>query len=96
MREIHEEDERSITVAYADDEPVTTDTKEDLQAALIRWNDVMTANGMTISKEKTEVMVISRTPEEINISLEDHTLKQCRHFRYLGVIFSEENYKNLN
>ena len=91
MREVHEEDERSITLAYADDEAVITDTQEDLRAALTKWNDVMTANGMKISKEKTEVMVISRTPEEMDISLEDHTLKQCRHFKYLGVKFSEEN-----
>ena len=91
MREVHEEDERSITLAYADDEAVITDTQEDLRAALTKWNDVMTANGMKINKEKTEVMVISRTPEEMDISLEDHTLKQCRHFKYLGVKFSEEN-----
>ena len=91
MREIHEEDERSITLAYADDEAVITDTQEDLQAALIKWNDVMTTNGMKINKEKTEVMVISRTPQEMDITLENHTLKQCRHFKYLGVKFSEEN-----
>ena len=73
MREIHEEEEeRSITLAYADDEAVITDTQEDLQAALMKWNDVMTANGMKISKEKTEVMVISRTPEEIHISRRSH------------------------
>ena len=91
MREIHEEDERSITLLYADDEAVITDTQEDLQAALIKWNDVMTTNGMKINKEKTEVMVISRTPQEMDITLENHTLKQCRHFKYLGVKFSEEN-----
>ena len=51
----------------------------------------MTTNGMKINKEKTEVMVISRTPQEMDITLENHTLKQCRHFKYLGVKFSEEN-----
>ena len=91
MRVIHEEDERAITLAYADDEAVITDTQEDLQAVLIKWNDILTAEGMKISKEKTEVMVMSRTPDEIDILLEDHTLKQCRQFKYLGVMFSEEN-----
>ena len=58
---------------------------------LIKWNDILTAEGMKISKEKTKVMVMSRTPDEIGILLEDHTLKQCRQFKYLGVMFSEEN-----
>ena len=83
MRVIHEEDERAITLAYADDKAVITDTQEDLQAVLIKWNDILTAEGMKISKEKTEVMVMSRASDEIDILLEDHTFKQCRQFKYL-------------
>ena len=36
-------------------------------------------------------MTISRTPDEMNILIEDQVLKQCRQFKYLGVMFSEEN-----
>jgi len=46
---------------------------------------------MKISKAKTETMVLSRTPDEMNISLDGQVLKQCRKFKYLGVMFGQEN-----
>ena len=36
-------------------------------------------------------MVISREPNEVDILLDNQRLKQCRQFKYLGVIFSQEN-----
>lgn len=36
-------------------------------------------------------MAISRTPDVVDISLDNESLKQTGHFKYLGVMFSEEN-----
>ena len=38
-----------------------------------------------------QIMLLSRAPADINISLEGQTLKQCRNFKYLGVLFNDQN-----
>ena len=95
MREVHEEETRAITLAYADDKAVVAETEADLQEELRIWDEKLTANGMKINKEKTEVMTISRRPREIDISLDGHNLKQSASFKYLGVLFGEQNDPNL-
>jgi hypothetical protein len=35
-------------------------------------------------------MVCSKDPENINIKMNDHTLKQVPKFKYLGSIFTED------
>ena len=87
MRELHKDEERAIHLIYADDHAIVTNTPEDLQREITEWNDILTLNGMKISKEKTETMVLSRTPGDIDISLDGHILKQSRNFKYLGVMF---------
>ena len=83
--------ERIIDLLYADDHAIIAESLEDLQNSLEEWNDILINNGMKISKEKSEVMLLSRTREEMEISLEDHTLRQCRNFKYLGVMISDTN-----
>jgi len=39
---------------------------------------------------KTEVMVCSKGYENINIKMDDDTLKQVTRFKYLGRIFAED------
>ena len=41
-------------------------------------------------QEKTEVIVWSKDPENINIKMDDDSLKQVPKFEYLGIIFKEE------
>ena len=45
---------------------------------------------MKINREKTEVMVFSKDPEDINIKMDYNALKQVPKFRYLGSIFTED------
>ena len=40
---------------------------------------------------KSEVMILSRIREQIQVSLGDHQLKQVNNFCYLGVTFDEGN-----
>ena len=91
MREICMNEDKEITLAYADDVAVVTGNKEDLQAAMTKWNDIMERMGMKISKQKTEVMEISRVKDGCNIYIENIQLKQTASFNYLGVLFDEEN-----
>ena len=91
MREKHHDEEKVTDLLYADDHAMITGTREDLQNELDEWNNILSANGMKISKEKTEIMLLSREFDNVNISLEDHALHQCRNFRYLGVMFNDEN-----
>ena len=46
---------------------------------------------MKISRPKTEVMVLSKEHQDLNISIGDQYLMQTNCFKYLGVIFSAEN-----
>ena len=45
---------------------------------------------MEINKTKTEVMVCSKDPGNINIKMDDDALKQVPKFKYLGSIFTED------
>ena len=47
--------------------------------------------GMEISKNKTEVMMLSRIPSDINITLNGDLLQQSRDFIYLGVMFCQDS-----
>ena len=91
MREKTMDEERVIDLLYADDHAIIANTSEDLQNYMEQWNAILTTNGMKISKEKTEVMKLSRRHDEVNIMLDGQTLHQCRNFKYLGVTVSDNN-----
>lgn len=86
LRRICTREEREHTLVYADDAAVITAEAGELQEALNRWNEVMVSMGMRINKEKTEVMVIAREREEMEVNLEETRLEQVNKFKYLGVI----------
>jgi hypothetical protein len=44
---------------------------------------------MEINRIKTEVMVCSKDPENINIKMDDEALKQVTKLKYLGSILTE-------
>ena len=91
LREKSHGNENIIDLLYADDHAIIAETEEDLQNDLIDWNTILEEQGMRISREKTEIMMLSRTPQEVNITLEGQVLQQCTNFKYLGVIFNNEN-----
>ena len=90
MRELNQ-NEDTINLLFADDHAAVADTPGELQGTIDEWNEILSSNGMKISKEKTEIMMISRNPTNVQITLEDHPLKQCETFKYLGVTFGQEN-----
>ena len=47
---------------------------------------------MRISRDKTEVMVISREPIQCDIDLDEETLKHVEQFKYLGRIIVREGW----
>ena len=76
---------------YADDLALVNYTEEALQSFLTAWDEEFNTKGMKISRPKTEVMMLSKNQEVMNIRLDDHTLKQVNEFKYLGVMFGTEN-----
>ena len=88
LREKNHGNENIIDLLYADNHAIVAEIEEDLQNDLRNWNTVL---GMKISKEKTEIMMLSRMPQEVNISLEGQALQQCTSFKYLGVMFNNKS-----
>ena len=91
MREMNHNEEKVINLIYADDHAKIAGNAEDLQNDLEEWNNVLIDNGMKISKEKSEIMVLSRVPHNPDISLEGQVLHHCTNFKYLGVMFCDKN-----
>ena len=91
MREQHLDENMSTDLIYADDQAMVAHISEELENKLSNWNTIMVENGMRISKEKTEVILLSRAHQDINISLEEQSLKQCQNYEYLGVEFNDQN-----
>jgi hypothetical protein len=76
---------------YADDLALFADTEEILQDMIGAWNDILNAVGMKINTDKTEVMVMGKMQENLNVRVGGRALKQSDHFKYLGVCFGSEN-----
>jgi hypothetical protein len=91
LRSVCTNEDNEITLAYADDIALVTDSEEALQAALNRWNERLEMSGLRMNKTKTEVMVVGRNREVLGISVDGNALKQASDFCYLGVSFNEEN-----
>ncbi|XP_068227490.1 uncharacterized protein [Palaemon carinicauda] len=70
MRQENPDENITTDLIYADDHAVVAETIEDLQQKMTDWNNILTSKGMEISKEKTEIMLLSRTPADITVSLE--------------------------
>jgi len=76
-------------LAYADDIAQLATKHEELQKLMTLWDKTLTNYGLKLNKNKTEILVLSRTNLTANIQLSDITLKQVRIFKYLGSTISE-------
>src|SRR5258708_18852853 len=74
---------------FADDVAYISDTLEKLQVQIERFNRECAESGMTISKSKSEVMLVSRNQRDIEIKVEGQTLNQVDKFKYLGCLISK-------
>jgi hypothetical protein len=89
----NETGDHSGTFAYADDVGLVACSAEELQVTLDVWMAVLADNGLKLNTEKSEIMVVSRTPEELHITAGQKQLKQVGSFKYLGVLFDNSAVK---
>ena len=76
---------------FADDQCLFHNNIEQLQDHINLLNNSCLKYNMKINIQKTEVMTISREHKDINIQINDQTLKQVREFKYLGSIFTSDS-----
>ena len=65
-------------------------TESGLQRALNSFADACNTAGMKISTAKTEVLHLSRNPDQCVLQENGATLKQVEKFKYLGVAFTSD------
>ena len=75
---------------FADDLVLLSSTESGLQRALNSFADACYTAGMKISTTKTEVLHLSRNPNQCVLQVNGATLKQVEKFKYLGVTFTSD------
>jgi Reverse transcriptase (RNA-dependent DNA polymerase)/Endonuclease-reverse transcriptase len=70
---------------FADDVAIITSSEKNLQYNLNIWNELLTEKGMTMNKNKTKVMVVSRNEQSIHIRVGETEVEQVEIYKYLGV-----------
>ena len=75
---------------FADDLVLLSSTESCLQCALNSFADACNTAGMKISTAKTEVLHLSRNPDQCVLQVNGATLKQVEKFKYLGVVFTSD------
>ena len=75
---------------FADDLVLLCSTESGLQRALKSFADACNAAVMKISTAKTEVIHLSRNPDQCVLQVKGATLKQVEWFKYLGVAFTSD------
>ena len=72
---------------FADDLVLLSSAESGLQRALNGFADACNTAGMKISTAKTEVLNLSRNPDQCVLQVKRATLKQVEKLKYLGVAF---------
>ena len=76
---------------FADDQVITADTKDNLQKAAHKLNQVITEYGLTISVQKTKSLAFKgRDPVRTKIVIDIKIMEQINLFNYLGNMISYE------
>ena len=75
---------------FADDLVLLSSTEPGLQRALNSFADACNTAGMKISTAKTEILHLSRNPDQCVLQVNGATLKQVKKFKYLGVAFTSD------
>ena len=73
---------------FADDMIVCTEKKEDMERNLAEMRVVMEKWGMSMHWGKTKVMLVSRTGEGCEISVDGEEVEEVDKLKYLGVMLS--------
>ena len=75
---------------FADDLVLLSSTESGLQRALNSFADACNTAGIKISTAKTEVLHLSRNPDQCVLQVNGATLKQVEKFKYLGVALTSD------
>ena len=75
---------------FADDLVLLSSTEFGLQRAINSFADACNTAGTKISTAKTEVLHLSRNPNQCVLQVNGATLKQVEKFKYLGVAFTSD------
>ena len=75
---------------FADDLVLLSSTESGLQRVLNSFADACNTAGMIISTAKTEVLHLSRNPDQCVLQVYEATLKKEEKFKYLGVAFTND------
>jgi hypothetical protein len=81
------------TLLFADDQIINQESEDELQISIFYLKNICKSYNLKISINKTKTMAFKgKYPVRTKIIIEDKTLKQVNHFRYLGydVTFLEE------
>ena len=79
-----------IRLLFADDSVLLSSTESGLQRTLNSFADTCNTAGMKISTTKTEVLHLSRNPDQCVLQVNGATLKQVEKFKYLGFAFTSD------
>ena len=75
---------------FADDSVLLSSIESGLQRALNSFADTCNTAGMKISTAKTEILHLSRNPDQFVLEVNEATLKQVEKFKYLEVAFTND------
>jgi len=81
------EGDHSGTLAYTDDVGLITCSAKELQDMVNELCTALKMNGLKLNEVKSEIMVVSRVPEILQITANEKELKQVEEFKYLGVVY---------
>ena len=75
---------------FADDLVLLSSTESGVQRALNSFADACTNAEMKVSTAKSEVLHLSRNPDQRALQVNGATLKQVEKFQYLAVAFTSD------
>ena len=81
---------KSSRLLFADDLVLFSSTESGLHRALNSFADACNTAGMKTNSAKTEVLHLSRNPDQCVLQVNGATLMQVEKFKYLGVAFTSD------
>ena len=90
MKRANKEENSIEELVFADDLVLIAKDQSRLEEIVSNLDQQCKNYDMRISRDKTEVMVTSREPNQCDIELDGEALKKVEQFKYLGIIFVRE------
>ena len=78
-------------LAYADDIAQTAASEGELADTMNAWQAAFNKYHLKLNLLRTEVMMMGRSHQTLNIKIGDHTLNQVQSFKYLGSLVNEQS-----